>query len=322
MNKLFLILILSFTISSCLFSQSKNPKVVTIDIDHFWVAYDSIQKTTDKTKQLKFIQELYLNKASKGLQDFMVAREHSAKRHLDNILNYPKFWISLRPHTLEIEKHKKDINKLMSRFKKIYPNFKQPEVYFTIGCLNSGGTTTKDKILIGSEIACANKNVDASELNAWLQGVFKHTTTIVSMVAHEVGHTQQINGDSENDGKSNLLGYCIGEGACDFIAELLLKKPVKSPYMSYGNAHEKELWKLFEVEMLSQETENWLYNGDDAPNGIADLGYFVGYKICKSYYDNAKDKKKALKEIIELEYSTETVANFFNQSNYAEKWNN
>ncbi|MDI1318047.1 DUF2268 domain-containing putative Zn-dependent protease [Flavobacterium sp.] len=321
MNKQFLILALSFTINSCLFSQTKNSIVSTIDVTNFWVAYDSVQKTTDRTKQLKFIQELYLDKASEGLQDFMIAREHSAKRHLDNILKYPKFWISIRPHTIEIETHKKEINKLMSRFKKLYPSFKQPDVYFMIGCLNSGGTTTKDKILIGSEIACANKNVEASEVSAWLREVFAHRITIVTMVAHEVGHTQQVNGDSENDGKSNLLGYCIGEGSCDFIAELLVKKPIKSPYMIYGSAHEKELWKLFEVEMFGQETENWLYSGDEAPNGNADLGYFMGYKICKSYYENAKDKKKALKEIIELEYTPESVANFLVQSKYPEKWN-
>lgn len=99
------------------------------------------------------------------------------------------------------------------------------------------------------------------------------------MVAHELGHTQQVEGWNEI-----LLGNCIREGACDFIAELIYK-PVTSPYMTYGNINEKQLWVDFEKEMLSPETRNWLYNGDNSPNGIADLGYFIGYKICKSYYE-------------------------------------
>jgi uncharacterized protein YjaZ len=209
---------------------------------------------------------------------------------------------------------------MMVRFKKIYPEFKQPDIYFTIGVLNSGGTTSKDKILIGSEIACSDSTIDATELGTWLQSVFKDQKNVLSMVAHEVGHTQQKDGDGEDDGGSNLLGYCIREGACDFISELLLEKPVVSPYMTYGVAHEKELWIMFTKEMRSQNTENWLYNGRNAPNGNADLGYFIGYEICKSYYNNSKNKKQALKEIIELDYTKESVEMFLVKSKYADKW--
>ncbi len=41
-------------------------------------------------------------------------------------------------------------------------------------------------------------------------------------------------------------------------------------------------------------------------NGKADLGYFMGYAICKTYYKNAKNKTKALKEIAELDYKEKT----------------
>ena len=301
--------------------QKSETRISTTDIENFWIAYDSIRSTSESAKQLKFIQELYLDKATDGLKEFIVLRELTTKRHLENIIKYPRFWNSVRIYTLQIQTYKKEIKKIMLRFKKLYPPFREPEVYFTIGCLNSGGTTTKTKILIGSEIAASNNKVDSTELDKWLVDVFKMQSNIVSMVAHEVGHTQQINGDSENDGQSNLLGYCIAEGSCDFISELLLEKPVASPYMQYGKANEKELWKLFKVEMLGQETKNWLYNGNEAPNGNADLGYFIGYKICKSYYENSKDKKTALKEIIELNYTKENVVEFLNKSEYNEKWN-
>jgi uncharacterized protein YjaZ len=35
-------------------------------------------------------------------------------------------------------------------------------------------------------------------------------------------------------------------------------------------------------------------------NIFADLGYFIGYKIVKSYYKQATDKEQAIKDIIEM----------------------
>lgn len=311
-----LLLIPLFGLSAIVAACQSSAKIFTTDIDNFWIAYDSVQSTNDSSKQVQFIQTLYLDKASDGLKDFMVSRQHSARRHLKNILKYPKFWVSLRPHTLQIKSYMADMEKIMTRFKVIYPAFKQPSIYFTIGCLNSGGTTSPDKILIGSEIAASDSTVDASELSEWLQEVFKNNINVVSMVAHEAGHTQQKGGDAEDNGNSNLLGYCIQEGACDFIAELLLRKPVVSPYMIYGRAHEKKLWTSFKKEMNGQDTRNWLYNGGDAPGGHADLGYFMGYVICKSYYNRAKDKKQAIKEIIRLDYKKENVKSFLARSQY------
>jgi hypothetical protein len=56
----------------------------------------------------------------------------------------------------------------MDRFSKMYPGFRQPDIYFTIGCLNSGGTTLRDRVLIGTEIAAADKQkafIDILQLN-------------------------------------------------------------------------------------------------------------------------------------------------------------
>lgn len=312
------LLIFLITLSIFTLSFGQTSKIFTSDIDNFWIAYDSVQTTNDTTKQLQFIQKLYLDKATDGLKDFIKLREHSARRHLNNILKYPKFWVSLRPYTLEIKSNVIEIDNLMITFKRLYPKFREPKVFFTIGVLNSGGTTSPDKILIGCEIACSDKSIDASELSKWLQGVFKLNSSVVSMVAHELGHTQQKGGYSEDDGNSNLLGFCLKEGACDFIAELLYK-PVQSPYMTYGKVNEKILWPNFKNEMLGQETKNWIYNGNNAPNGVADLGYFIGYEICKSFYDNSKNKKKGLKQIIEVSYDKKSVQKFLAKSKYNDK---
>ena len=36
---------------------------------------------------------------------------------------------------------------------------------------------------------------------------------------------------------------------------------------------------------------------------IRDLGYYIGYEICERYYNNASDKKVAIRELIELDFT-------------------
>lgn len=72
------LIILSILFFNSTFGQIT--KIFTSDIDNFWIAYDSVQTTKDTVKQVQFIQELYLDKATDGLKDFMIAREHSAKK--------------------------------------------------------------------------------------------------------------------------------------------------------------------------------------------------------------------------------------------------
>ncbi len=52
--------------------------------------------------------------------------------------------------------------------------------------------------------------------------------------------------------------------------------------------------------MNGKDASNWLYQGDKAKDKPADLGYYVGYKIVESYYNKAKDKKQAIKDILEI----------------------
>ena len=307
MNRL--ILTLTFYIScSALFGQTK-PKIFTSDITNFWIAYDSVLTTKDTLRQKDFIQRLYFDKATLGLKDFIISKQFSINGYLNVILKFPKFWQSVRPNTLRVENYRNEFERIMKRFKVIYPSFKKPDLYFTIGDLNSGGTTTQDKVLIGTEIGASDNTVDASEVYPTLQSMFKTQTSIIYLVTHEIVHTQQ-----KGEIYINLLTHCIAEGSADFIAEVVLQKPVITPYIIYGLAHEKELVEKFEKEKFGIDKQDWLYNGKD-------YGYFIGYKICKSYYDNAKDKKKAIADIIELKYGDENqLTKFYTDSKYADQW--
>ncbi|WP_199141468.1 Ig-like domain-containing protein [Pedobacter sp. ASV12] len=287
-------------------------KVFTTDIDNFWNAFDSVRTTADSVKQVDYIQNLYINRGTEGLKAFMKARGYSAPLYVSLIRRYPRFWNSIRPSTLAVKNKRQEIEKSIQKFKKLYPELKEAKMYFTIGGLRSGGTVSDDMVLVGTEIATGNPKTDASEFpNDWLRNVFKGSSeaNLVRLNVHEYVHTQQ------SGYTPNLLGQSIKEGACDFMTELVMDKLLDGTYATYGRAHEDSLKRQFKEDMLTPATDSWLYNGSNAK--VADLGYYMGYAICKSYYKQAKDKKKAIKEIIELNYDEPAlVTAFLKHSNY------
>ena len=50
----------------------------------------------------------------------------------------------------------------------------------------------------------------------------------------------------------------------------------------------------------STDLKPWLYNGAGTPEKPGDLGYWLGYCISKSYYTHARDKRAAIKTLLEL----------------------
>jgi hypothetical protein len=290
---------------------SKSNAVFTSDIDNFWSAYDSIIKTNDREKQIDLIQSLYIDVGTEGLKAFMAARNYSAENYVKLINDYPAFWKSVRKNTLAIKSQVEMIEKSVDRFKLLYPSIKPAGIYFTIGGLKSGATTSENMVMIGAEMAAADTGTDASELSNWLRSVFNSQISgnIVGLNIHEYVHTQQ-----KKKG-SSLIAQCLQEGSADFIAELVTRQKNLNDYMIYGQNNEPTLKLRFRNEMWRRSISNWLYNGDKSEH--PDLGYFMGYTICRAYYNRATDKQQAIKDIIELDYtSKDSVTIFLDKSSY------
>lgn len=151
--------------------------------------------------------------------------------------------------------------------------------------------------MIGVEFLCNKATADTSQLGNWEKSNLTDTSRILGIVIHELIHIEQ------NTAASNtLLARSINEGAADFISELVLGYNLNARIHEYGNAHEKELWEKFRKQMDGENVDEWLYNGFDPTRGYPqDLGYYIGYRICRSYYNQAQDKKQAVKDILEIQ---------------------
>ncbi len=159
--KILKILIILFIPAFCC-----GQKIITDDINNFWIAYDSIAVEKDSLKQLDLIRKLYIDKGTPGLNGIMRARRYSAEEYVFAINNYPNFWTSIRNNTLKSNQFSEEIQTGIEKLKVIYPNLKPVDIYFEIGALRTSGTTMDGMSLIGSEIALADSTIITSEFDA------------------------------------------------------------------------------------------------------------------------------------------------------------
>jgi len=312
LSKSLIALIFSLT-SSVIVCGQDAPSVYTSDIDNFWMAFDSVSSIKEKNTQIAVMQSVYIDKATFGLKMFMELRNFDAAKLVEAINKYPGFWRSIRGNTLTVKQALPAIEANIKKLKLLYPDLRTAKMYFTISAIKSAGVAQDSIALIGSEIAMGDKNTDVSEFpDKRLANFFKpkDSVDIVPIAVHEYVHTQQ-----RTESKI-LLGEAIYEGACDFITELVLKKRLMHSYLIYGRKHEKILKPQFKKEMLGEDLSNWLYNGATTKT-MGDLGYFMGYAICKAYYRHSKNKGQAIKEIIGLNYADQpAILQFLAESKY------
>jgi hypothetical protein len=287
-------------------SAHRDPDLVTIDtddIDLFWRVYDKLQSSSNPEM---LIESEYFHKGSSGLQDFIFARIHSASALWKTMNQRPKYYAAIRPETLRIKDLTPRIRSSFRKMKGLYADSTFPDVYFLIGRMNSGGTTGSSGLLIGADMFGKGLAFPDDELDDWHRSAVDSVSNIPYTVAHELIHYQQ-----KVEGKT-LLAAAIQEGTADFVGELISGDALNKQVRAYGLQHEKELWAQFTKEMHGTDTSHWLYEGNVTNGRPADLGYFIGYRIAESYYNQASDKRKAIAAIL-----NEDADRLLNDSGYA-----
>lgn len=312
-----LLLLLALALTQCKNSNSTTQQVVTTDLHNFWEAYDLITATSDSATQYQYLDSLFIQRGTPGLQGVMQARNYSPQEYLHAINHYPKFWASIRPNMQLADELSGELQDGIQKFREIYPDLKPAKIYFTVGAFRTGGTTIDSTVMIGSEISLADSSTVTSEFPENLAHLKTHFATnpnkhLVFLNVHEYVHTQQ------NPRVFNILSLTLYEGVAEFVAHKALRIPSPIPQIEFGKTHVQRIREVYETEMFYN---NLLYKWLDgsAPNefGMRDLGYYVGYQICENYYEQAADKAQAIKTMIELDYTDEAaVDDFVTKSGY------
>ncbi len=294
-----------------------NQQFSTTDIDNFWKAYDKVVSTKDTTLQKKYLADLYIDKGTEGLKSLMQLRRYSLDEYRRIILDYPKFWKSIRPNINSAKKYFPGIKKNIEKLRQLYPALQPSTIYFAVGAFRTNGTIDGHKILIGAEQAMSDKKVGISEVPDFVKEfntLYNPISDLEFLCTHEYIHTQQ------KQIVDNLLTYCLYEGIPEFLATIVTGKQSYVSAVGYAEKNPTQVRNRFEEEMfMPSKTFDWLWSSNKV-FGERDLGYGVGYLVAKGYYEKATDKKKAVAAMIELDFSNEKeVENYVHQSGFFSK---
>ena len=317
MKNVLCFLLVLLILNGCRLEAPLPFNIETSDIDNFWEAYDKIISTQDSNLQYKYLDSLYLQKGSRGLESIRQARNYTAQDYIHAINSYPKFWASIRGNTLKTGRFSSELEKGIKKLRKVYPDIKPAKIYFTVGALRSNGTTLDSLVLIGSELALTDSNTVSTEFPVEFRAdrrTYFDSNPIDNLVllnVHEYVHTQQ------RPAINNLLSYTIREGVAEFISCIAMEVPSAVPAITYGKEN-CEVKMKFEKELFyGNNLYQWLWGNTPNSFGVRDLGYYIGYELCERYYRQSKNKKLAIKYLIELDYSNENeIENFVNGTGF------
>src|SRR5262249_39661715 len=151
-------------------------------ITNFWQAYD---RAVGDDK-LAVFQNEYFDKGSYGLREFTRLRVNNPRNLMNVMMARPRYYASIRESTMRVGAMKDRIMASFRKLKALYPDAVFPDIYFLIGVMNSGGTTTDRGLLIGTEMYGLTPQTPYDELTDWHKAVLKSVDAIPSIVTHEL----------------------------------------------------------------------------------------------------------------------------------------
>lgn len=274
-------------------NKPNSSKIYTSDIKNFYKAFDLALNDIDNAKRI--FKKEYFSKGTKGLKDFYKIYIKDLDKFTKFVIRHKEFYSSIRKDISNIDDLKKQIYSNFENFKTLYPNAVFPDVYFVIGKFNSNGTISKRGLLIGTEILCKTENTNTENWNKNILRISLSRNHIPITVSHELIHFNQSKMEDES---TNLLAKSMREGSAEFIAELISGE-TDGDYSEF-KGKEIKIWTDFKKDKNKSIWSSWKSWHSSSEKRPKNAGYWTGYLICKAYYEQVKDKNKAVLDILSI----------------------
>ncbi len=262
-------------------TQTGKATLDTADVDLFYRLYDE----TGGHPSAEQLQSRYIDAGSPGLRTFFDARRTTATRLAETIAARPELYSRARDCAATLPRVKGRVDTALARFAVLYPQARVPSVTLAVGRgkpIAIGSPVTG--VQVGLEALCTVDFIDPDV-----------ESRFVGVLIHEYAHAQQNPLLTEKQ-QPTVLESALVEGGAEFVTALLLGRPAYVYFGPLTKGREREIETAFAADLDKTDLSAWFYNSTlEKP---ADLGYWVGYRIAKAYYDKAPDKQAALREIL------------------------
>jgi len=263
--------------------DASRPVIHTEDVQRFYQLYDAAGGHPSAEQ----LQRDYIDPGSTGLHQLAQLRKVSGASIAASLASHPEIYTNAKRCLVVLPQVRQRVQSALRRLRQLYPEARFPPITIAIGRGKPVGVTSAHSgVLIGLEALCA-----AEWMNPNVEDRFVH------VIAHEYTHVQQL-GALDDDEHLTVLEASLEEGAAEFIAELISGGVGYSQQAEQVRGREKEIETAFTADEDSTDLSRWLYNSTLERPG--DLGYWVGYRIVKSYYRRIADERLAVREIVEI----------------------
>ena len=267
------------------FAETLEPVIETGDVDRFYEIYDA----ADGQPSAETLQEDYLEKGSDGLLSLARLRQVTGERIASAIQERRELYEDARECARTLPRVRSRLKAALRKLNELYPDARNPAVTIAVGRGKPVGIGYPDTgVQIGLEALCY-----AAFLNPDVEDRF------VYVIAHEYIHVVQspelVESTEENP---TVLDISLVEGAAEFVGELISGDVAYGGLRGNVEGRETEIERAFLADKDKTDLSDWVYNS--TPDQPGDLGYWVGYRIVKAYYQNSGDKRRALREILEM----------------------
>ncbi|MEJ6790973.1 DUF2268 domain-containing putative Zn-dependent protease [Brevundimonas sp. BR2-1] len=264
-------------------SAHDGPVLQTDDVDLFYRLYDA----NGGRPGAEQLQRDYLEAGSEGLRHLASVRNVTGVRMVEAIAARPEIYVEARRCADTLPKVRERVDAALKEFARRSPHARFPSVTVAVGRGRPVAIgSPANGVQVGLEALCA-----ATFINPDIEDRF------VGVLVHEYVHTQQSAAMTEEQART-VLEISLAEGVAEFLTEVLSGAPAYAYFGPLTEGRELEIETRFAADVDKTELSDWLYNSTMETPG--DLGYWVGYRIAKAYYQHAADKDAAFREILEL----------------------
>lgn len=262
-----------------------GPAIHTEDVYRFYRVYDAYHGHPTAEQ----LQHRYLDPGSEGLHRLARLRNVTGSSMADNLTKHPAVYSNARRCMAVLPRVRRRLDKALRKLRQLYPPAVSAPITIAVGRGKPVGVTDASGVMIGLEALCG-----ISYFEPDVEDRFVH------VLAHEYVHVQQaVKSPAFYDKpKPTVLEESLIEGAAEFVGELISGSVANVELQARTRGHEKAIESTFVKDEAKTDLSDWLYNGTLTKPG--DLGYWVGYRIVKSYYQHASDKRQALRDILQM----------------------
>jgi len=260
-----------------------SPEIHIEDVERFYKIYDSANGHPTSEQ----FQRDYIDAGSEGLHTLAKLRNVTGARIADTLAKNPQIYANAKRCMVVLPRVKERLQVALDTLGRLYPEARFPPVTIAVSRGKPAGIGYPDSgIQIGLEAVCA-----ADFMNPNIEDRF------VQLISHEYAHVQQA---AALAGREDLtvLERSLVEGVAELVGELICSMAGQAHFTELTKGREKEIETAFVADQGKTDLSAWFDNSKLEKPG--DLGYWVGRRIAKSYYQHASDKRQALRDAIQM----------------------